>query len=82
MDKITWANWFCGLRIFSKFSYWIKNHSLQHTIINKHHKLHPPILEVRAKEKVSRDDKVDELDKLMDNEVWLKFINAWRKKHV
>ena len=44
--------------------------------------MHPPILEVRAKEKVSRDDKVNELDKLMDNELWLKFINAWRKKHV
>ena len=34
--------------------------------MNDYHKLYPPISEVRAEKKVSRNDEVDELNKLMD----------------
>ena len=48
--------------------------TFQDSILNEYHKLHPPISEVRDEKKVSRNDEVDEFDKLMDNEMWLKFI--------
>ena len=43
--------------------------TFQDSIMNEYHKLHPPISEVRAEKRVSRNDEVDELDKLIDNEV-------------
>ena len=40
--------------------------TFQVSIMNDYHKLHPPISEVRAEKKVSRNDEVDELNNLMD----------------
>ena len=40
--------------------------TFQDSIMNDYHKLYPPISEVRAEKKVSRNDEVDELNKLMD----------------
>ena len=40
--------------------------TFQDSIMNDYHKFHPPILEVRAEKKVSRNDEVDELNNLMD----------------
>ena len=34
--------------------------------MNDYHKLHLPLSEVRAEKRVSRNDKVDELNKLVD----------------